>query len=140
MNISTHITYEEATQSPTAKAKGIDNTPSPEVLKAMQMVANACFEPARQKFGAIKVNSFYRCPELNKAVGGSKTSQHMRGEAIDMDRGSREKNRELLDWCKANLKYDQLICEHPDTNGNPKWVHISFSANGNRNQFITITK
>lgn len=138
MEISTHISFKEATQSPTARAKGIDNTPSEDILKAMRLVANACFEPARLRFGAIKVNSFYRCPALNTAVGGSKTSQHMRGEAIDMDRGSREKNKELLDWCKANLKYDQLICEYPNEKGEPKWVHISYSANGNRNQFITI--
>lgn len=136
-NISPHISYHEATYSKKAVDKGIDNTPPPGIVVAMKLVANTCFEPARLKFGAIGVNSFYRCLLLNIAVGGSKTSQHMRGEAIDMDRGSRAKNKELLEWCKANLKYDQLISEYPNEEG-PNWVHISFSANGNRNQFITI--
>lgn len=136
-NISPHISYKEATWSQTAADKGIDNTPDETTLVAMRTVAAACFEPARLKFGPIRVNSFYRSPELNKAVGGSKTSQHMKGEAIDMDRGSRYANKELLEWCKANLKYDQLISEYPNEEG-PKWVHISFSRNGNRNQFITI--
>lgn len=135
--ISEHISYSEATHSQTAQDLGIDNTPDAETLKRMRLVAHACFEPARKQFGPIKVNSFYRCPSLNKAVNGSKTSQHMKGEAIDMDRGSRVMNKELLDWCKANLKYDQLINEYPNEEG-PKWVHISFSAVGNRNQFITV--
>jgi len=138
-NISTHISYREAVFSPTAIDKGINNEPDETHLTAMRIVANACFELARDHFGPIKVNSFYRCPALNEAVKGSPTSQHMKGEAIDMDRGSREKNKELFDWCKANIKYDQLIWEFGDATG-PDLVHISFSRNGNRNQTIHITK
>ena len=134
MIISKHISYEEATQSPTALRNGITNEPTPEILNNMQRVANACFEPLRVWYGkALKINSFYRSTLLNEKVGGSKTSQHVKGEAIDISAGSKEENKKLFDWCKANLKFDQLINEY-----NYSWIHISFSINGNRNQTLVI--
>lgn len=134
MKISTHISIDEATQSPTALRNGIDNTPTPEVLKNMKRVADTCFEPLRNWYGKpIKINSFYRSPELNLKVGGSKTSQHCKGEAIDMSAGSKEENKKLFDWCKANLIFDQLINEYDFS-----WVHISFRLNDNRNQILEI--
>jgi len=134
MNISKHITFDEATQSPTALRNGITNEPTPEILNNMQRVANACFEPLRVWYGKpIKINSFFRCTLLNEKVGGSKTSQHVKGEAIDISAGSKEENKKLFDWCKANLKFDQLINEY-----NYSWIHISFSINGNRNQTLVI--
>lgn len=81
----------------------------------------------------IRVNSFYRCKELNTLVGGSITSQHMTGEAIDMDAGSKEENKKIFDWCKANLIFDQLINEYDYS-----WVHISFCHKYNRNQTLDI--
>lgn len=137
MNISDHISYHEATSSATAIRLKIDNTPDEHTLINMKVVAMKCFEPARVKFGPIKVNSFFRCDALNTAVGGSKTSQHKKGEAIDMSRGSRALNKELFDWCKANLIFDQLIWEYGDETG-PDWVHISFSLSGNRNQSFRV--
>ncbi len=99
--ISKHITLDEATKSPTAIRNGIDNTPSVEVAKNMILVANKVFEPLREWYGKpIRVNSFYRCEELNKLVGGSKTSDHVKGMAIDMDAGSIEENKKLFDWCR----------------------------------------
>lgn len=134
-NISPRITYKEATQSPKAKALGIDNTPSKQVIKNMEMVAKACFEPLREWYGKpIRINSFYRCHELNIAVGGSKTSDHMQGRAIDITAGSKSENKKLFDWCKANLKFDQLINEYDYS-----WVHISFNIGKNRNQTIIKT-
>jgi len=134
MNISKHITFDEATQSPTALRNGITNEPTSEILNNMQRVANACFEPLRVWYGKpIKINSFFRCTLLNEKVGGSKTSQHVKGEAIDISAGSKEENKKLFDWCKANLKFDQLINEY-----NYSWIHISFSINGNRNQTLVI--
>ena len=134
MDISKHITFDEATQSPTALRNGITNEPTPEILNNMQRVANACFEPLRVWYGkALKINSFYRSTLLNEKVGGSKTSQHVKGEAIDISAGSKEENKKLFDWCKANLKFDQLINEY-----NYSWIHISFSINGNRNQTLVI--
>ena len=136
--ISEHISLEEATKSQTAIRLGIDNTPNEDIIKRMKLVAEKCFEPMREWYGKpLKVSSFYRCPALNKAVKGSKTSQHVKGEAIDIDTGSRAENKKLLLWAKENLIYDQLINEYPNSEG-PSWVHISFTLNGNRNEFLTI--
>ena len=86
MKISDHITYAEAIHSNTAKRKGIDNTPNPNQIEAMKLIAEKVFEPLREWAGGpIKVNSFFRSPELNTAIGGSKTSQHCKGQAIDID-------------------------------------------------------
>jgi hypothetical protein len=134
MNISEHITFEEATKSPTAIRNGIKNEPTAEALLNMQTVAKYCFEPLRHWYGKpIKVNSFYRCAELNSKVGGSPNSQHVKGEAIDIDAGSREENKKLFEWCKANLVFDQLINEYDFS-----WVHISFCKGKNRNQTLVV--
>lgn len=134
MNISEHITYDEATISPTGLRLGITNEPTPDILEKMKEVAEACFEPCRKWYGKpIKVNSFYRCTLLNEKVGGSATSQHVKGEAIDMSGGSKEENKKIFDWCKANLVFDQLINEYDYS-----WVHISFSKGKNRNQTLII--
>lgn len=140
MNISKHITLLEATKSQTATRSKIDNTPNEVQLEAMRLVAEVCFEPIREHFGIpLVVSSFFRCEALNKAVGGSKTSQHCKGEAIDIDAdGSSVTNKQIFEWAKANLKFDQLINEYPDETGNPAWVHISFSKHGNRNQVLTV--
>jgi len=133
--ISKHISVEEATISNTALRLGIDNTPPSDVLEAMKAVSDHCFEPLREWYNKpLKVNSFYRCPALNKAVGGSATSQHVKGEAIDISAGSKEENKKLYEWAKANLIFDQLINEYDFT-----WVHISFKMKGgNRNQTLAI--
>lgn len=135
MNISKHISFDEATKSPTAIRNGIKNTPNDEQLNNMKIVAEACFEPLREWYGKpIKINSFFRCEALNTLVKGSKTSDHMKGRSIDIDAGSIEENKKLFDWCKANLKYDQLINEY-----NFSWVHISFHLGNNRNQILVIS-
>jgi len=133
-NISEHISYNEATQSPTALRFGIENTPTEHQLFTMRIVANTCFEPLRKWYGKpIKINSFFRCTLLNQKVGGSSTSSHTKGEAIDLSAGSKEENKKLFDWCKANLVYDQLINEYDYT-----WIHISFRQGQNRNMVLTI--
>ena len=132
--ISKHITIDEATISPTALRLGINNEPTPEVLEAMKALSENCFEPLREWYGKpIKVNSFYRCPDLNKAVGGSKTSQHVKGEAMDITAGSKAENKKLFDWLKANVIFDQLINEYDYS-----WVHVSFKKGNNRNQTLAI--
>jgi hypothetical protein len=139
MNISAHITFEEATISPTALRLGIDNNPNNLQLANMERVAEKCFEPLRNWYGKpIKVNSFFRSEKLNKAVKGSKSSQHCTGEAIDISAGSKEENKKLFDWCKANLQFDQLIWEYGNDSG-PDWVHISYKLTGNRNMTLIIT-
>jgi len=134
VNISKHISYKEATESPTQLRLGIDNTPSDEVLTNMKLVAEKCFEPLREWYNKpIAVNSFYRCDKLNKAVKGSKTSDHLKGCAIDIDAGSIEENEKLFTWAKNNLEFDQLINEY-----NFAWVHISFRKEGNRHQLLIV--
>lgn len=124
----------EATFSPTALRNGITNMPDAATLVKMRLVAEKCFEPLRDWYGEpIKINSFYRCPELNKLVGGSTTSQHMKGEAIDIDAGSREENRKIFNWCIANLEFDQVINEFSYA-----WIHISYREGNNRNQNFAI--
>lgn len=138
-NISKHITFDEATQSPTALRMGIKNIPNDIQFMNMQMVAEKCFEPLREWYGKpIKINSFFRCDALNTAVKGSRTSQHVGGCAIDMSAGSKEENKKIFEWCKANLNFDQLLWEYGDSTG-PQWVHISYvSESKNRKQILTI--
>lgn len=132
--ISKNITWDEATISPTALRLGIKNEPSEAQYTAMVMVAEMCFEPLRKWYGKpIKINSFFRCKELNEAVKGSKTSQHVSGHAIDMSAGSKEENEKLFNWCKDNLEFDQLINEYDFS-----WVHISYVPNNNRKQILVI--
>lgn len=133
-NISTHITFEEATKSNTAIKLNITNIPDVEQLTSMVIVANECFEKVREWYGKpIKVNSFFRCAELNKAVGGARNSQHVKGEAIDLDAGSKAENKKIFDWTKSNLVFDQLIWEYGG-----EWVHVSFKKGMNRNQVFYI--
>ena len=141
-NISEHISYKEATYSPTAKAKGINNTPDEDVLKRMKLVAVNIFEKVRNHFGkAIYISSFYRSPKLNVAIGGSETSSHPRGEALDMDGdvyGS-PSNKQIFEYIRDNLKFDQLIIEGI-TDGKMAWVHCSYKETGNRNQILFMYK
>lgn len=132
--ISEHITLNEATKSNTAIRHGIDNTPSLDAAKNMILVANKCFEPLRKWYGKpIRVNSFYRCAELNALVKGSATSQHLTGEAMDIDAGDEVENEKLFNWAKDNLEFDQVINEY-----NFSWVHISYKKEGNRKQILVV--
>lgn len=127
-----YFSIEEMTKSDTAKAKGIDNTPSQEVIDNLTKLIEAVLDPLREWYGKpITVNSGYRCEALNKAVGGSKTSDHMTGRAADIDTGSKEENKKLFDYIKDNLEFDQLIDEK-----NLAWVHVSFRENNNRKQVL----
>jgi len=133
-NISKHITFKEATFSATAQRLGIKNEPTLEHLKAMITVAEKCFEPLREWYGKpLRINSFYRGKDLNKAVKGSATSQHCKGEAIDIDAGSVTENKKIHDWIKANLEFTQLINEY-----NYSWVHVSFDAKNLKKQCLII--
>jgi len=137
MKISEHITYDEATLSPTAIRNGISNQPNEQELNNMKLVAENCFEPLRKMWGkSIKVNSFFRSQSLNQLVGGSPLSQHTRGQAIDITTGSKSDNKKLFELAKT-LDFDQLIWEYGDSTG-PHWVHISFKNNNNRKQILYI--
>ena len=138
-NISKHITLKEATYSATGEAKKIDNSPTAEHLASMKLLAEKVFEPVREWYGKpIKINSFYRSKALNMAIPGSSlTSQHSKGEAMDMDTAS--DNKKIFEYIKNNLDFDQMIWEF-GTAENPDWVHVSYKALGNRKQILRAKK
>tara|TARA_R100001594_G_scaffold2291_1_gene9164 strand:- start:1438 stop:1893 length:456 start_codon:yes stop_codon:yes gene_type:complete len=140
--ISKHISYKESVYSNTATRKGIKNEPNEEQLNNMQLIAEKVFEPVRKWVGGpIKINSFFRCPELNKAIGGSSKSQHCHGQAIDIDDTfGKATNAEMYHWIKDNLDFDQMIWEFGDDD-NPAWVHVSYvSHEKNRNRCLKAYK
>lgn len=140
-SISQHISYKEGIVSATGKRLGIDNTPPPEILATMKVTAEKLFEPMREYFGQpIRIVSFYRCPALNKAVGGSKTSSHMKGEAIDVEGTNGVTNMDIIRYFKeANVPMDQVIHEF-GTDEEPDWVHISYREGNNRREFLRARK
>lgn len=122
----------------TAKRLGLENDPSDEHLANMKLLAEKVFEPLREHVQhPIKINSFYRGPELNKAIGGSNSSQHCKGQAMDIDDSyGNATNAYMYEWIKKNLDYDQMIWEFGDDE-NPDWVHVSFVNEGvNRNRCL----
>jgi len=142
MKISDHITYAEAIHSNTAKRKGIDNTPSQTQVDAMKLLAEKVFEPLRKWVGGpIKVNSFFRSIVLNEKIGGVSSSQHCKGQAIDIDDVyGRKTNADMYHWIQMNLDYDQMIWEF-GTDMQPNWIHISYvSEEENRNKCLKAYK
>lgn len=139
MKISAHLDLSEVTRSETAKRKGISNMPTPEHLENFKKLAENIFEPIRKHFGVpIMISSGYRSKALNTAIGGSLTSQHCSGEAIDIDMDGSSNgvtNKMVFDFVKANLNFDQLIWEF-GTKENPDWVHISFKSTGKQRKQI----
>ena len=143
-NISKHISYHEGTYSQTGVRRNLDNTPNEDQLKCMKEVSENLFEPLRKWVGGpIKVNSFFRGEPVNTAIGGSKTSQHMKGQAIDIDDTFGHKtNAEMFHYIKDNLDWDQMVwefgTEYP--NGNPNWIHISWVSHRPNRKKLTIAK
>ena len=136
--ISKNITYAEAIHSNTAKRRCIDNTPTAKQVEVMKLTAEKVFEPLREWVGGpIKVNSFFRSVALNEAIGGSASSQHCKGQAIDIDDVYGYKsNAEMYNWIKENLNFDQMIWEF-GTDMQPNWVHVSYvSEEKNRNKCL----
>ena len=136
--ISEHVSYKEGVYSITATRLGVDNIPDDKQLKNMELVAKKVFEPLRKWVGGpIKINSFFRGLPLNTAIGGSKKSQHMKGQAMDIDDNyGHATNAEMYHWIKDNLDFDQMIWEFGDDD-NPNWVHVSYvSEDDNRNRCL----
>ncbi len=133
MQLTQHFTLEELTRSTIAKQRGIDNTPAQDILENLRALCRNVLEPARLRFGApIYITSGYRCPQLNKAVGGKPTSQHQYGEAADLQVKGVANLRRLYNILD-NISHDQLLYE---SNGKTQWIHVSFRHVGNRNQSI----
>lgn len=135
--LSPHFTLEELTASQTAVRTGIKEqfNPLPIVVTNLTLLCVECLEKVRQAWGhPLHVSSGYRCPRLNKAIGGSTTSSHMNGEAADIDLGSRERNQALyLKILESGIEFDQLINEYDFS-----WVHISYRRGNNRKQTLKI--
>ena len=139
MKLSEHLDLAEVTRSETAKRKGISNEPTPEHLENFKKLAQNIFEPIRKHFGVpIHISSGYRSKALNNAIGGSLTSQHCSGEAIDIDMDGSSNgvtNKMVFEFIKANLNFDQLIWEF-GTKDAPDWVHVSFETTGKQRKQI----
>jgi hypothetical protein len=137
MRLSKNLTLREAIKSNTATRLGIDNTPEDWEIHNLRAVAENVFQPVRDHFGVpIAVSSGYRSKKLNNAIGGSKYSQHMIGEALDLDADVYGKvtNAEIFNYIKKNLEWDQMIWEFGDDE-EPNWVHVSYKESGrNRKQ------
>lgn len=133
-----YFTIKELTKSSTAEAKGIDNTPTPEVERNLTALVENVLSPLREIYGKpITVNSGYRCPELNKAVGGSATSDHVKGFAADITCSNKKENAILFDIIKNTFIFDQLIWEKGNDQY-PDWVHVSFNPNRQRKQILKL--
>ena len=136
-NISKHISYKEAVRSNYAKKHKIENEPNDEQIENMQLIAEKVFEPLREWVGGpIKVNSMFRSKKLNTGIKGSLTSQHLKGQAIDLTTMGLKTNLEIFNYIKDNLDFDQLIWEYG--RNNPVWVHVSYKSKNNRKQVLVV--
>ena len=146
MQLSKNLSLSEVTRSETAKRRGISNMPTPEHIENFKKLAENVFQPIRDHFGVpIRISSGYRSEALNKAIGGAgkmvngkyvPSSQHCTGEAIDIDMdGTSITNKQIFDYIKENLEFDQLIWEF-GTDANPDWVHVSYESTGKQRKQI----
>lgn len=143
MKLTKNLSLQEMLKSRTATRLGLSNSPNEEHVKNMQALAENIFQPLRDYFGVpIHISSGYRSEALNKAIGGSKSSQHCKGEAMDIDRDgySQPDNAQLFEYIKNNLDFDQMIWEF-GTQKNPEWVHVSHKRDGkNRAELLVAYK
>jgi hypothetical protein len=139
MQLSKHLSLAEVTRSESAKRRGISNMPTPEHIENFKLLAENIFEPIRNHFGKpIFISSGYRSEALNRVVGGARSSQHCKGEAIDIDMDGNANgvtNKMVFDYIKDNLNFDQLIWEF-GTASNPDWVHVSYNSDGKQRKQI----
>lgn len=136
MMLSKNLSLREATKSVTALRLGIDNTPDDQVINNLELVATEIFQPLRNHFGVpIAVTSGYRSKALNKAIGGSRTSQHMAGQALDLDADvyGEITNYDIFKYIYTHLEFDQLIWEF-GTDLEPAWVHVSYKRGKGENR------
>lgn len=131
-----YFSIKELSASNEARKMGIDNTPTPEAVESLTALVEAVLDPLRERYGyPIKVGSGYRCKRLNAAVGGSKTSQHVLGEAADIYVGNTKERAMLFSMIYYLLPYDQLIWERGDDNA-PMWIHVSYREGKNRRECL----
>lgn len=131
-----YFTIGELTASTEASKMGIDNTPSPSAVDNLTELVDNVLDPLHEKYGRpIHVSSGYRCPRLNKAVGGSQTSQHVKGEAADIYVTRPKEMAELFSLIYYTLPFDQLIWEKGNDES-PAWIHVSYREGDNRRECL----
>ena len=140
VRLSKNFTLQEFTKSQTAERRGFDNTPVEGHLENAKALFENVVQPVRDNFGVTVINSGYRCGDLNYAIGGSNTSQHCKGQAVDIECPGTP-NYDVAKWIEDNLDFDQLILEFytpgvPDSG----WVHVSYNAEDNRKSVLTAMK
>ena len=136
VRLSQNFTLQEYIKSQTALRQGIDNMPNEQHLEKAKLLFENVVQPVRDNFGVTVINSGYRGPELNEAVGGSDKSQHCKGEAVDIECPG-VPNYDVAKWIHDNLDFDQLILEFY-TPGEPNsgWIHCSVTEGMDRKQFL----
>ena len=140
MKLSKNFSLQELTKSDTAIRKSIDNTPNTEVLSNLTTLCDMVLQKVRNSHGVVTVTSGYRSPELNRAIGGSTTSDHCKGCAVDFEVPGLD-NKQLAKWIIDNLTFKQLILEfYEDGQPNSGWVHCSFEEGKNNNQVLRAVK
>jgi len=142
MKLSENLDLSEVIRSESAKRHGISNQPTPEHIENFKLLAEKIFQPIRDYFKVpIRISSGYRSKELNAKIGGSASSQHCKGQAIDIDQdGTSITNRQVFDFIKDNLPFDQLIWEFGNDQ-NCDWVHVSYNSDGaQRKQILKAVK
>lgn len=136
MQLTPHFSLDEFIKSQTGDRMGIDNMPGAAALDNIKVLCERVLEPVRTQFGPVFINSGYRGPELNKAVGGVSTSQHCLGQAADIEVAAA--NGDLALWIAENLDFDQVILEcYRKGQPNSGWVHVSYKPSGNRKTTLT---
>ena len=140
VRLSKNFSLQEYTKSQTATRQGLDNTPNEDHMASAKLLFENVVQKVRDHFGVTVINSGYRGPALNTAVGGSSNSQHCKGEAVDIECPGTS-NYDVAKWIEDNLDFDQLILEFitpgiPDSG----WVHVSYKSEGNRKQSLTAMK
>jgi zinc D-Ala-D-Ala carboxypeptidase len=137
--VSKYLELKDVTRSLSAKRLGIDNSPTPEHLQNIKKIGENIYDPLVVHFkNTIGVSSGYRSAALNKSIGGSKSSQHMTGEALDLDQDGLNNgvtNKMIFDYIRENLDFDQLIWEFGDST-NPDWVHVSYESSGKQRRQV----
>jgi len=136
MMLSKNFSLDEMTRSTTASKKRIENVPNASQIENLVELCENVLQPLREAIGPIYISSGFRSQKLNVAIGGSTTSQHcaLKGAAADIDMG--DKNKEIFNFIKDELIFDQLIAEGSDSDGNMNWVHVSYNKDKNRNQIL----
>jgi zinc D-Ala-D-Ala carboxypeptidase len=140
MKLSKYVSLAEVIRSDTAKRKGIDNSPTAEHLENLKVISEEVFDKVREYFGVpLFISSGYRSAALNKAIGGSATSDHNLGRALDLDQdghGNGVRNIDVLNYIINNLEFDQVIAEFRRSDGDFDWVHVGYRKGANRKQVL----